>query len=77
LILSVFRPKSTRRDHQMALDQSALSELLDVLRAGGGIDVVREALGLILQALIGGRCGRRDRCRALRAHRNQHHTTKR
>jgi len=36
----------------MALDQSALSELLDALRAGGGLDVVREALGLVLQALI-------------------------
>ena len=36
----------------MALDQSALSELLDALRAGGDLDVVREALGLVLQALI-------------------------
>jgi hypothetical protein len=34
----------------MALDQSALSELLAVLRAGGDLDVVREALGLVLQA---------------------------
>ena len=36
----------------MALRQSALSELLDALRAGGDLDVVREALGLVLQALI-------------------------
>ena len=36
----------------MALSQSALSELLDALRAGGDLDVVREALGLVLQALI-------------------------
>ena len=36
----------------MTLDQSALSELLDALRAGGDLDVVREALGLVLQALI-------------------------
>jgi putative transposase len=36
----------------MALDQSALSELLDALRAGGDLDVVREALALVLQALI-------------------------
>jgi putative transposase len=36
----------------MALSKSALSELLDALRAGAGLDVVREALGLVLQALI-------------------------
>jgi putative transposase len=36
----------------MALSQSALSDLLDALRAGGDLDVVREALGLVLQALI-------------------------
>ena len=36
----------------MALDKSALSELLDALRAGGDLDVVREALALVLQALI-------------------------
>ena len=36
----------------MALDQSALSELLDALRAGGDLDIVREALALVLQALI-------------------------
>jgi hypothetical protein len=28
----------------MALDQSALSELLDALRAGGDLDVFREGL---------------------------------
>src|SRR5215216_3200545 len=36
----------------MALDESAMTDLLAALRAGGGLDVVREALGLILQALI-------------------------
>jgi putative transposase len=36
----------------MALSQSALSDLLDALRAGGDLDVVREALALVLQALI-------------------------
>jgi putative transposase len=36
----------------MALNQSALSELLDALRAGGDLDVLREALTLVLQALI-------------------------
>jgi transposase-like protein len=36
----------------MALDESAMTDLLAALRAGGGLDVVREALGLVLQALI-------------------------
>jgi putative transposase len=36
----------------MALSKSALSELLDALHAGGDLDIVREALGLVLQALI-------------------------
>src|SRR4051812_15094747 len=36
----------------MALDQSALSELLDALRAGGDIDFMREAMQLVLQELI-------------------------
>ena len=36
----------------MALDQSALSELLDALRAGGDLDFMREAMQLVLQELI-------------------------
>jgi putative transposase len=36
----------------MALDESAMTDLLAALRAGGGLDVVREALGLVLQAPI-------------------------
>jgi putative transposase len=36
----------------MALNQSALNELLDALRAGGDLDVIRQALTLVLQALI-------------------------
>lgn len=36
----------------MALDQSALTELLDALRAGGNLDFMREAMQLVLQALI-------------------------
>ena len=36
----------------MALSKSALSELLDVLRAGGDLDVIRERLARVLQALI-------------------------
>jgi putative transposase len=36
----------------MALSKSALSDLLDALRAGGDLDLIREALALVLQALI-------------------------
>ena len=36
----------------MALEESAMADLLVALRAGGGLDVVREALALVLQALI-------------------------
>jgi hypothetical protein len=36
----------------MALDQSAIADLLDALRAGGDLDVIREGLALVLQALI-------------------------
>jgi putative transposase len=36
----------------MALSQSALSELLDAIRAGGGEDVLRDAMTLVLQELI-------------------------
>ena len=36
----------------MALDQSALTELLDALRAGGDLDFLRGAMQLVLQALI-------------------------
>jgi Transposase, Mutator family len=36
----------------MALDKDALSELLDALRSGGDLDLVRSGLQLVLQALI-------------------------
>ena len=36
----------------MALDKGALSELLDALRSGDDIDVVRAGMQLIAQALI-------------------------
>ena len=60
----------------MALDQFALSELLDALRAGGDLDVVREALALVLQALIEAEAaevigaGRYERSAARTTHRN-------
>src|SRR5436190_897675 len=43
---------SRRQGVPMALDQSALCELLDALRAGGDLDLVRSGLQLVLQALI-------------------------
>ena len=36
----------------MTLDQSALTDLLDALRSGGDLDFMREAMQLVLQALI-------------------------
>ena len=36
----------------MALSQSALSELLDVFRAGDGVDLIRESVRTVLQELI-------------------------
>jgi Transposase and inactivated derivatives len=51
VILSVFLAGITK-ETPMALSQSALSELLDAIRAGGGEDVLREAMALVLQELI-------------------------
>jgi putative transposase len=36
----------------MALSQSAVSELLDAFRAGDGVDLIRESVELMLQALV-------------------------
>ena len=36
----------------MTLSQSALSELLDAIRTGGSVDVMREAMAFVLQELI-------------------------
>ena len=36
----------------MALSQSVLSELLDAFRAGEGVDLVRDAVRLVMQELI-------------------------
>jgi putative transposase len=36
----------------MALDKSAIADLLDALRAGGDLDSIREGLAVVLQALI-------------------------
>jgi hypothetical protein len=41
--LSVFPPRFTpRRFATMALDKSAIADLLDALRAGGDLDIIRE-----------------------------------
>jgi putative transposase len=36
----------------MALDDSVLSELLEMFRAGDGLDLVRESVRVVLQELI-------------------------
>jgi putative transposase len=36
----------------MALNKSAIADLLDALRAGGDLDLIREGLALVLQAMI-------------------------
>ena len=36
----------------MALSESVLSELLDAFRAGEGVDLVRDAVRLVMQELI-------------------------
>ena len=36
----------------MTLSQSAVSNLLDALRAGDGVDLVRESVRMVLQELI-------------------------
>ena len=52
MIFSVFLAGFTKEIETMALDQSALTDLLDALRAGGDLDFMREAMQLVLQALI-------------------------
>jgi putative transposase len=52
VIFDVFLAGFTKENATMALDQSALTDLLCALRAGGDMDVFREAMQLVLQALI-------------------------
>ena len=52
MIFSVFLSGITKENATMALDQSALTDLLDALRSGGDLDFMREAMQLVLQALI-------------------------
>ena len=53
----------------MALDDSVLSELLEMFRAGDGLDLIRESVRLVLQELIETEAAEDDRRPALRAHR--------
>ena len=50
--LSVIRPRFTPRSSHDGLQQVCLSDLLGALRAGGDLDLIREGLALVLQALI-------------------------
>ena len=44
MIFSVFLAGFTKEIETMALDQSALSDLLDALQSGGDLDFLREAV---------------------------------
>ena len=53
MILGVFLQEHTKEiATPMALTQSVLSELLDAFRAGEGVDLVRDAVRLVMQELI-------------------------
>ena len=60
----------------MTLDKSALTDLLHALRAGGDLDLLREAMQLVLQALIEAEAS--DKLGAgIRAKRHPHHPPQR
>jgi transposase-like protein len=52
VILGVFRKNPPKEYTPMALDESALPELLAALRAGDGVDLIRDAVRLVMQELI-------------------------
>jgi putative transposase len=52
VIFDVFLARITKENATMALDQSALTDLLDALRSGGDLDVFREAMQFVLQPLV-------------------------
>ena len=76
MIFDVFLAGFTKENATMALDQSALSDLLDALRSGGDLDFMRDAMQLVLQALIDLEAaetigaGRYERTDARTTHRN-------
>ena len=52
VIVVVFLAGFTKETTPMAHDEFDLSELLDAVRAGGDIDVIRRSVEMVLQALI-------------------------
>jgi hypothetical protein len=52
VILGVFQQEHTKEYTPMALSQSVLSDLLDAFRAGEGVELIRDAVQLVLQELI-------------------------
>jgi hypothetical protein len=78
VILGVFRKNYIKENTPMALPESALSELLDALRVGDGVDLVREVAQWALQALIETEAagvigaGRYERCDERSNERNGH-----
>ena len=51
-IFGVYRQVLTEGFPPMALSESAVSELLEVLRTGDGVDLIRESVRMVLQELI-------------------------
>jgi putative transposase len=53
VILDVFLQEHTKEEPApMALSQSVLSDLLDAFRAGEGVELILDAVQLVLQELI-------------------------
>ena len=52
MILGVSGKSTQRSALPVALSQSVVSELLDAFRAGEGVDLIRDAVQLVLQELI-------------------------
>lgn len=52
MILGVFLSERTKENTPMALSQFDVSELLAALRAGDGLDLIRDLVRLVLQELV-------------------------
>ena len=61
----------------MTLSQSAVSDLLDAFRAGDGVNLIRDAVQLVLQEMIETEAGRAHRRWPLRTLRGPRHRTQR
>jgi putative transposase len=77
-MLGVYDQVHTKENTPMALDESALSELLDALSVGDGTDLIRDLAGWALQQLIEAEAaevvgaGRFERSSDRVTHRNGH-----